>query len=56
MVLKPNKDNTKPESYRLDNVESISHHQFDFRRKHSPIEQTHKLVRVLRKTFEEEKY
>ena len=34
----------------------IPAHQFGFRRRHSTIEQVHRLVSVVRKTFEEKKY
>ena len=34
----------------------IPNHQFGFRRKHSTIEQTHRIVNVIRKAFEEKKY
>ena len=35
---------------------SIPDHQFGFRKKHGTIEQTHRLVTVIRKAFEEKKY
>ena len=35
---------------------SIPDHQFGFRRKHSTIQQVHRLVNVIRQTFEEKKY
>src|SRR6476661_5857559 len=34
----------------------IPNHQFGFKRKHSIIEQTHRIVNVIRKAFEEKKY
>ena len=40
----------------VNSFDCIPTHQFGFREKHNTIEQTHRLINIISKTFEEKKY